>query len=159
MGKCCGYTTKKEGPRQSAEASSSGGSNGVDVQAALAKGENAFVNSGVPAEVNRPYPEKFDLIQESEGFTYRLGQSGSALYLSSEDPPGKSICNDDCARQWIPVGADAGAPPIGNWNIIVRRDGQLQWAFKNQPVYVRASDQSDRGPSQSGTFHLFPHFR
>ena len=116
--------------------------------------------SGIPksANINLPYPGQIDLEQEPAGWTYRLNQNELPLYLSTADAPGKSSCNDECAKKWLPVIAEASAKPLGDWTIIARADGQRQWAFKSHPVYTHVNDSSDHPTGVAGSFHLMPHF-
>jgi predicted lipoprotein with Yx(FWY)xxD motif len=116
--------------------------------------------SSIPktANINLPYPGQIDLEQESSGWTYRLNQNETPLYMSTADPPGKSVCIGACTKQWPPVIAEASAKPLGDWSIVVRPDGQRQWAFKGHPIYTHANDSSDHPKGASGTFHLMPHF-
>lgn len=110
------------------------------------------------ANINLPYPGQIDLEQEPGGWTYRLNQNELPLYMSTADPPGKSSCNDGCAKKWVPVLAEASAKPLGDWSVIERADGQRQWAFKGHPVYTHVNDNSDHPTGVSGSFHLMPHF-
>lgn len=116
--------------------------------------------SSIPktANINLPYPGQIDLEQETGGWTYRLNQNELPLYMSTADPPGKSSCGGACAKSWLPVIAEAAAKPIGDWSIVVREDGQRQWAFKNHPVYTHVNDSSEHAGGVSGSFHLMPHF-
>ena len=66
---------------------------------------------------------------------------GTALYTYDKDTqPGKSVCNDDCAKAWPPMVAPADAKPSGDWSIITRDDATKQWALKGKPVYGFAKD-------------------
>src|SRR5690349_23203874 len=41
-----------------------------------------------------------------------------------------------CVALWPPVLADAKAKAVGDWTLIKRSDGQLQWAYDHQPLYT-----------------------
>ncbi len=110
------------------------------------------------ADINLPYPADIDLEQETAGWTYRLNQNQSPLYLSTADPPGQSACNGPCAKRWIPVIAPADAKTLGDWTPILRKDGRRQWAFKGHPVYTYAQDTSAKPSGVVGSFHVMPHF-
>ena len=111
------------------------------------------------ANINLPYPEQIDLVQDAQGWTFRLNENNLALYMSSADPLGKSVCNNECAKKWVPVKADGNAKsPVGEWSIFTREDGTRQWSFKRHPVYTLANSTSDKPAAPSGTFHLMPHF-
>lgn len=92
------------------------------------------------------------------------------------DPKGKSACEDvvttktggymspypggldlpdldkrkSCVALWPPVLADAKAKPVGDWTIIKRSDGALQWAYDHQPLYTSILDQAP-GDTRGGT--------
>jgi predicted lipoprotein with Yx(FWY)xxD motif len=111
------------------------------------------------ANMNLPYPEQIDLVQDAEGWTFRLNENNLPLYMSTADPLGKSACNDDCAKKWVPVRPDSTAKsPVGEWSLVMRDDGSRQWAFKRHPVYTLANSTADKPAAPSGTFHLMPHF-
>ena len=55
--------------------------------------------------------------------------TGLTLYVYDADTtPGKSACNGACATNWPPLAATAAAKPVGDFTIITRDDGSLQWA-------------------------------
>lgn len=48
----------------------------------------------------------------------------------------------ECPRSyWEPVFATATDKPSGNWSIVKRDDGKLQWAFKGEPLYTHGRDK------------------
>jgi len=83
------------------------------------------------------------------------------------DPPGKSECNDErtevsaglmspypgglrlpdleqrptCTDLWPPLQAKERARPVGDWTILKRKDGSLQWAYEGFAVYTSALDR------------------
>jgi predicted lipoprotein with Yx(FWY)xxD motif len=65
---------------------------------------------------------------------------GLTLYTRDADPPGKSACTGECAAQFKPFVAAAGAQPFGAWSVIARDDGQKQWALKGKPLYTYTKD-------------------
>lgn len=68
--------------------------------------------------------------------------SGKTLYTFAKDVAnsGKSECNGACANLWPPFTAGAGAQASGNWSLIKRDDGTMQWAYKGKPLYTYAKD-------------------
>ncbi len=61
---------------------------------------------------------------------------GRTLFISDADvTPGKSNCEGDCAKEFPPVIADADATPVGEWSLVVRGNGDRQWAYKGKPLY------------------------
>jgi predicted lipoprotein with Yx(FWY)xxD motif len=65
---------------------------------------------------------------------------GFSVYASDADRRGRSNCDDDCARTWIPMQAPVAARAHGDWSIVERRDGVRQWAFRGKPLYRYAED-------------------
>lgn len=68
--------------------------------------------------------------------------------LMSPYPPGIKLPELDdrvsCTDLWNPVLADAGTSldlEIGEWSVVERRDGSLQWAFDEQPLYTSVRDK------------------
>jgi len=53
---------------------------------------------------------------------------------------GKSTCNGPCAEAWPPVVAAPGAKAEGDYTVLTRDDGKMQWAYKGKPVYLFAKD-------------------
>jgi predicted lipoprotein with Yx(FWY)xxD motif len=45
-----------------------------------------------------------------------------------------------CVDLWPPVLASESAEPVGKWTLIERRDGTLQWAYDEQPLYTSVRD-------------------
>jgi predicted lipoprotein with Yx(FWY)xxD motif len=63
-----------------------------------------------------------------------------SLYVYGRDEPGKSNCNQSCAKAWPPLVATEEAGVSSDWSVIAREDGVKQWAFKGQPLYAYAKD-------------------
>jgi predicted lipoprotein with Yx(FWY)xxD motif len=74
----------------------------------------------------------YDVIADAKNMT---------LYTFDKDPAGKSVCNDDCAKTWLPLAAPADAKSSGFWQVIARDDGSKQWAFRGKPLYTYAEDK------------------
>ena len=62
------------------------------------------------------------------------------LYTFAKDQPGVSNCYDNCAKNWPPLMAAADAKPMGDWTIVMRKDGGRQWAYKGMPLYTWIKD-------------------
>jgi len=71
-----------------------------------------------------------------------VGPTGMTLYVFDRDAAGsgKSACNGACATNWPPLKAGAADKARGDYSVITRDDGQLQWAFKGKPLYHWAKD-------------------
>ncbi|MDH5345207.1 MAG: hypothetical protein OEW59_05525, partial [Gammaproteobacteria bacterium] len=64
--------------------------------------------------------------------------------LMSPYPPGITLPELDtrpsCTDLWPPLLADDDAEEVGDWTIVLRRDGSRQWAYEEQPVYTSVRD-------------------
>jgi len=69
-----------------------------------------------------------------------VNAKGMTLYTFDRDTAGKSSCNGQCATNWPPLAADAGATSSGDWSIVTRDDGSKQWAYKGKPLYNWSKD-------------------
>jgi predicted lipoprotein with Yx(FWY)xxD motif len=68
-------------------------------------------------------------------------QKGMTLYTFDKDEKGKSNCYDQCAVNWPPFLAEAGATAEGEWTIVERTDGTRMWAYEGQPLYLWIKDK------------------
>ncbi|GAA5177718.1 hypothetical protein GCM10025771_15410 [Niveibacterium umoris] len=68
--------------------------------------------------------------------------AGMTLYTFDKDSAGsgKSVCNGPCATNWPPLLAAPGAAAQGDWTLVTRDDGTMQWAYKGKPLYLWAKD-------------------
>jgi predicted lipoprotein with Yx(FWY)xxD motif len=85
-----------------------------------------------------------------------VGANGMTLYTFDKDAAGKSVCNGPCAANWPPLAAAAGAAPSGDYSIVTRDDGSMQWALKGKPLYYWAKDQKPgdkTGDGFNGVWH------
>jgi predicted lipoprotein with Yx(FWY)xxD motif len=67
--------------------------------------------------------------------------NGMTLYVFDKDSSGKSACNGPCATNWPPLAAGSGSMAEGDWSIVHRDDGNLQWAYKGHPLYTFIQDK------------------
>jgi predicted lipoprotein with Yx(FWY)xxD motif len=67
---------------------------------------------------------------------------GMTLYIFDEDPNGGSSCYGKCAENWPPLKASTESPPIGNFSVIARDDGVMQWTYKGKPLYRWTRDKA-----------------
>ena len=68
---------------------------------------------------------------------------GMTLYTHSRDHPSTSTCVGSCAEEWPPLRAESRHrqfPPEG-FSVITRPDGNLQWAYRNRPLYRFSRDE------------------
>jgi predicted lipoprotein with Yx(FWY)xxD motif len=73
---------------------------------------------------------------------------GRTLLVSSKDQPGVSNCVGECATEFPPLLAGTGAKPFGDWTLVRRQDGAMQWAYQSQPLYTWVKEQE---PSELAT--------
>ena len=86
-----------------------------------------------------------------------VDQNGMTLYTYDKDADGKSACNGQCAQNWPPLMADAAAKAEGEWSVIKRDDGSMQWAYDGKPVYTFVMDKKAgdvTGDGKMGVWHV-----
>lgn len=91
---------------------------------------------------------KGDVLADAKGMT---------LYTFDKDKDGVSACYKDCARQWPPLLAAKDAQPSGEFTLVKRRDGTLQWAHEGMPLYLWHSDAKPgdiTGDGVGGVWHV-----
>ena len=62
------------------------------------------------------------------------------LYTFDKDMGGKSMCNGPCATNWPALMAASGSAASGDWTMVTRDDGTMQWAYKGKPLYTWVKD-------------------
>jgi predicted lipoprotein with Yx(FWY)xxD motif len=66
--------------------------------------------------------------------------NGMTLYTFDKDTAGTSNCYDECAANWPPLIAAAGATPDEEYTLVERKDGTMQWAYDGKPLYLWKKD-------------------
>ncbi len=89
---------------------------------------------------------------EGEILTNAIGMS---LYVFDKDQPGVSNCNDACADNWPPLAATSDDTAEGDYGIVTRADGSLQWSYKDQPLYLWKEDKQAGDISGDGKFDVW----
>ncbi|MFZ6048197.1 hypothetical protein ACFW0H_18985 [Pseudomonas sp. CR3202] len=100
---------------------------------------------GLAAE---PAMEKNGMLVDAKGMT---------LYTYDKDADGKSACNGQCAQNWPPLMAEAGAKAEGEWSVVKRDDGSMQWAYDKKPLYTFVMDKKAgdvTGDGKMGVWHV-----
>jgi predicted lipoprotein with Yx(FWY)xxD motif len=126
--------------------------------AAFAVALGAVIAGGVAAAAAVPItPADVSLIQEGHTYVFRSDDS-LPLYTFDKDAPGRSNCTGPCAAAWPPLTASQGSRPVGDWTLVERADGKLQWAWRGKPVYTHTGDGADKpaGDGLGGVWHLIP---
>lgn len=65
---------------------------------------------------------------------------GMTLYTFDKDGMGSSSCMDACAQNWPPLMAAKGDKAMGEYSIVTRPDGSMQWAYRGKPLYRWSKD-------------------
>jgi len=80
---------------------------------------------------------------------------GRTLYTFDRDAHGKSACKAQCAVNWPPLHAAAGAKPARDYTVIARDDGTKQWAHKGKPLYLWSKDAKPGDRTGDGVDNLW----
>jgi len=83
--------------------------------------------------------------------------NGMTLYTFDKDTSGVTNCYDNCAVNWPPLIAASGAKAEGDYTLVERKDGSMQWAYKGMPLYLWKSDQKPgdvTGDGVGGVWHV-----
>ncbi|WP_324732433.1 COG4315 family predicted lipoprotein [Pseudomonas paeninsulae] len=86
-----------------------------------------------------------------------VDSKGMTLYTYDQDAMGKSNCYDQCAENWPPLAAEAGAMADDDWTVVKRDDGTLQWAYYGKPLYTFVKDMKAgdmTGDGKGGVWHM-----
>jgi predicted lipoprotein with Yx(FWY)xxD motif len=65
---------------------------------------------------------------------------GYGMTYNDAKSQGAQACQGDCTQSWKPLLAAANAQASGFWELVIRPDGEKQWAFKGSPVYSFVGD-------------------
>lgn len=83
---------------------------------------------------------------------------GMTLYTFDKDAMGKSNCSGGCAAAWPPAAVAADIERAsGDFTIVTRDDGTLQWAHRGRPLYRFAGDGKAgdvNGDNQGNVWHV-----
>ena len=63
-----------------------------------------------------------------------------SLYTFANDEAGVSNCSGGCLANWPAFLATMYDKPVGNYGIIERSDGFMQWTYKDKPLYFFVND-------------------
>jgi predicted lipoprotein with Yx(FWY)xxD motif len=115
------------------------------------------VAEGSPESIKKEHPGDVALSKTAnDTFEYKSFPALLKLYVSARDGRDKSNCNSECQLAWPPllVSATEAGKQVGDWTIIVRDDGNRQWAYKGQPVYTRFHDMPLDSDGEQQGFRL-----
>ena len=112
------------------------------------------VSSGVNAAGHKAGVVKKAVVNGKVLFT---NPKGHTLYTFDKDTDGVSNCNGGCAKKWPPVKAKVKGMMAGDYTVIERKDGSLQWAYKGHPLYTWFKDTragQTSGDGVKGVWHV-----
>ncbi|MCY1275764.1 Secreted repeat [compost metagenome] len=84
-----------------------------------------------------------------------VDHQGMTLYTFDKDDIGKSNCNGQCAANWPPLAASAGAEGNEDWTVVTRDDGSLQWAYYGRPLYTFVQDKQPGDTTGDGKMDVW----
>jgi predicted lipoprotein with Yx(FWY)xxD motif len=91
------------------------------------------------------------------GETYLMDAHKMTLYTFDKDAAGVSNCYDDCAVKWPPLMGDATMDLPKGYSLIERKDGGVQVAYNEQPLYLWFKDKNPgdmTGDGVKGVWHI-----
>jgi predicted lipoprotein with Yx(FWY)xxD motif len=91
-----------------------------------------WILAGLPWVAANGFPFAGGMLTNSEGYT---------LYTFDYDELNKSNCNLNCLDAWRPLRATVSDRPSGRLSIVVRANGEYQWALDARPLYLYARDK------------------
>jgi predicted lipoprotein with Yx(FWY)xxD motif len=81
---------------------------------------------------------------------------GMALYTFDRDTmAGKSACNGNCANTWPPLAANDADKASGDYTILTRDDGKMQWAYHGKPLYLFSKDKMPGDQTGDGFLNIW----
>jgi predicted lipoprotein with Yx(FWY)xxD motif len=121
--------------------------------AAVAAGLSGLVLAagGPRADDYGPFKE-----QETKAGDVLADAKGMTLYTYDKDKAGESACAGKCAEVWPPAKAKASDKANGDFTIIKRPDGTMQWAHDGKPLYTYQDDKKVgdvNGDGKGGVWH------
>ncbi len=99
------------------------------------------------APVSEEEPGSVSLVETNGKFTLQ-NNAGHSFYTYDKYEKNKSNCVDECTQNWGPAIAGAHAKPLGEWTLVDRGGGHMQWAYKGKPIYSNLME------SESGVQHI-----
>ncbi len=94
---------------------------------------------------------------ETSDAGYFTDGHGMTLYTFDKDADGVSNCYDACAKAWPPLMAAEGEDLPDGFTTIPRKDGDMQVAYKGQPLYLWIKDTKSgqtTGDGVKGVWHI-----
>lgn len=100
-------------------------------------------------------PASADTVMDKDGVL--VNEAGMTLYTFDKDKDGVSTCYEECATNWPPLMAAKDAKADGDHTLSARKDGAMQWSYKDKPLYLwikdtKAGDMT--GDGVKGVWHV-----
>ena len=121
---------------------------GIAVLVAVALGPSAALGEELVAPPTVPHGlTVVEVVRELE-FSIalvlwnRIGDAdGRTLFISDGDQPGAANCVGECAKEFPPLLAAPGAKAFGDWSLVPRASGKMQWAYQSHPLYTWSQEE------------------
>jgi predicted lipoprotein with Yx(FWY)xxD motif len=87
------------------------------------------------------------IMRDSDIGRYLATSDGRTLYSYEDDSEHVATCVGECARQWPPFRPIHERDPMAtneedSWDVIIRPDGSMQWAYHGDPLYTFVQDEA-----------------
>ena len=89
-------------------------------------------------------------IKASSGKSYLADNHDMTLYIFDKDKKNTSNCYDACATKWPPLMGKKGMNLPKGYDLIERKGGEMQIAYKGQPLYLWFKDKKPGDMSGDG---------
>lgn len=109
-----------------------------------------------PVQADHHMAKAIQVSQTGKGDVLANAQ-GMTLYIFDKDKTDLSNCYGECATKWPPMAATAQSKDEGDFTVIMRTDGEYQWAYKGHPLYTWFKDTEPgetSGDGVNGVWHL-----
>ena len=87
-----------------------------------------------------------------------VGDNGSPLYTFDGDAKSAApLCVGEACVEWRPYAAAQLAKPVGDFSVVRRDDGVVQWAYKGKPLFTFDGDVVPgdvKGDGAAGKWHV-----
>jgi predicted lipoprotein with Yx(FWY)xxD motif len=83
------------------------------------------------------------------------GKNGMTVYVDDRDVRRAPTCYDACAKQWPPYLADGSEKRGEGWGTVTRKDGSMQWTYRNRPLYFYADDKKAGDTNGNGVGRIW----
>jgi predicted lipoprotein with Yx(FWY)xxD motif len=120
----------------------------------MLKGVSERPAARFPVEPPPSVPPGFDVISTVNGRMLVTAITYASVYTFDKDTAKMSACEGACLQQWSPMLAPEFANSFGEWSLVQRSPGILQWAFRGKPLYTHVADMDlskHRGRSLDGS--------